>query len=71
MKNFRELHNLHLTKHYSGDQIKEDEKYRSCSTHGRDDKCLQYFGQKNRRKEPRREESIVTDLTEKGQGVVD
>jgi len=31
---------------YYGDKDKEDEMGRSCSTHGRDEKCIQYFGWK-------------------------
>jgi hypothetical protein len=35
-----------LHQYYSGDQIKEDEMGGACSTHGRDEKCIQYFGGK-------------------------
>jgi hypothetical protein len=34
-------------KHYSGDEIKEDEVGEACSTHGTDEECIQYFGWKN------------------------
>jgi hypothetical protein len=33
-----------FTKYYQGDQIKEDDMGRPCSTHGRDEKCIQNFG---------------------------
>jgi len=32
-----------FTKYYSGNQIKEDEMDRECSTHSRDEKCVQYL----------------------------
>jgi hypothetical protein len=35
-----------LTKYYWGDQIKEDDLSRACSTHGRVEKCVQYLGWK-------------------------
>jgi len=36
---------VHLI-YYSGEQTKEGEMSRVCGTHGRDEKCIQYFGQK-------------------------
>jgi hypothetical protein len=35
-----------LPKCYSGVQIKEDVKGRACSTGGRDENCIKYFGWK-------------------------
>jgi len=38
-----ELHNLYVS---PNDQIKEDEMGGACSTHGKNEKCIQYFGRK-------------------------
>jgi hypothetical protein len=38
---------VHFTEYYLGDQIKEDEMGEACSTVGKDEKCIQYFGWKN------------------------
>jgi hypothetical protein len=35
-----------------GDQIKEDEMGRECSTHGKNEKCAQKFGEKHEEKRP-------------------
>jgi hypothetical protein len=35
-----------ITRYYSGDDMKEDEIGGTCSTHGRDLKCIQYYGRK-------------------------
>jgi len=46
---WRRLHDeelVHFTKYYEGDGIQEDEIGRACSTHGRDEKCVQSFGWK-------------------------
>jgi hypothetical protein len=37
---------LLLIKHYSGDQIKEDEMGGACDMHGREEKCIQDVGWK-------------------------
>jgi len=37
---------VRFTNYYYGDQIEEGEVGGACSTHGRDDKCIQYFGWK-------------------------
>jgi len=49
---------VHFTKYYSGDQIKEDEMGRACSTHKRDEECTQYFGWKTWRPRCRWEDNI-------------
>jgi hypothetical protein len=44
-----ELRNLGVSPNIISDQIKEDEIGGTCSTHGRDKKCAQYFGWKEGR----------------------
>jgi len=40
----RRLHNEELHNLYASKSIKEDEMGGACGTHGRDEKCVQYFG---------------------------
>jgi len=35
-----------FARYHEDDKIKADEVGRACSTHERDDKCIQYFGSK-------------------------
>jgi len=42
-----ELHNLYASSHNISNQVKEDEMGGACSTHEKDEKCVQNFGQKN------------------------
>jgi len=37
---------VHFTKYYYSNQVKEDNMVSICSTHGRDEKCIQNFSQK-------------------------
>jgi hypothetical protein len=46
-----EPHNVYSSPNIIRNIIKEDELYGTCSTHGRDDKCVQNFGRKNQNKE--------------------
>jgi hypothetical protein len=47
-----EFHNFHASPNIiKNDQIKKNEMGRACSTHGRDEKCIKYFGWKTGRKE--------------------
>jgi hypothetical protein len=39
-----ELHDLFLTKYYSGDQTKKNEMGRECGTYRRQERCIQGFG---------------------------
>jgi len=48
------LRNKFRISNYSGGNIKEDEMSVACSMHGRDEKCIQNFDQKTRKKETSR-----------------
>jgi len=48
---FFHYHSLKFQHFYALLQVKEDEMGGVCSTHGRDKKCMQDFGQKTRREE--------------------
>jgi hypothetical protein len=64
-------------KYYKGGQAEKDEMGLTCSTHGSDEKCVQYFGRKPEGKRPlgrpRRGwmDNIRMDLREIGWEVVD
>jgi hypothetical protein len=66
---------VHFTKYYSGDQI-GDKMGWPCSTHQRDEKCIQYFGLKTWKRQLGRrrhkwKDSVRMDLRDVGWEGVD
>jgi hypothetical protein len=49
-----ELHNLYTSPHVKGDHTKQDEMGGTCSTYGRNEKCIRYHGWKSSREDTTR-----------------